>query len=333
MKRGLGLGVPLVAALSAVFISGAGCQDGEDVDVVVADANDMGVVEVEIHRSKTDKGEPLVEAIGLDARGAELGRATLLITDVVWPPPRSGQEPDPDAQKQPGSVLTLTFGDHRQVVTNADRTAHSKFIPDSALRRFAQLPAVEAAIEDAVGLTFGSPPTVRDAAYTHGLWTTPYGGGDCGSESWPWTDGYIPNCSEEYASDGYGGYQFTAGQGPKLFMRYRYYGCRRGNGDTYCGMGHPGGNCAYGPCGGSPADISAAYNNGSQVAFEFYNYGVGQWQAGGDSTGFDISGGFEEPVAYGSNLLNQGWGATSGAENWSSCGYTKGCGYGTGPIP
>ncbi len=331
-------GVQVVAALCAAAFSGVGCQDGEDVEVVVAEANDLGVAEIEIHRTKTDMGEPVIEAIGVDARGVELGRATLLVTDVVWPPAKFGDEPPADAKPQPGSLLTLTFGDKSLVITSPDRTRQTKYVPDAMLRKFASLPAVEAAIEDAAGLTFGWKSAAQGAAeapYTHGWWGTPSGGTAwCNAGLWPSSDGTLDNCSEEVFSSGYGGFTFFVDDivGNKLGLRNTYFGCRRGNGDTACGMGHANGSCAYGPCGGNPNDISGYYNYlpvayvYDAVACCYDKY------SGGDSSPY-WSGGIAEPFIYNSQLESPNGTWSTGKSFTSACSYSKGCGNGTGPIP
>ncbi len=312
------LGVHLLAAMSAIAFSSVGCEDGEDVEVVIAGANDLGVSEVEIHRGKTDKGEPRIEAIGLDGKGNELGRATLLVTDVLWPPTTQFGEVAPSQGLQPGSVLTLTFGDRSLDFTQADRTRQTLFVADPALRKFESMPAVEAAIEEAVGLTVGwksAAEVAGESPYGH-MWVTNTGAGYCYNQRWPTRDGYLNTCSEMYYdSGGSSGYQWTTGFG-NCYVRGEYNYCRYGNGTTGCSSA--GTMCAFGPCGGAPGYNMASVQAGGTA---FLHWNGSYWINGIDSNGNTSSAYYKDPYEIIQGDTNF---AASGMQVNSACTFT-GC--------
>jgi hypothetical protein len=319
----------MVAALSAVVFSGMGCQDGEDVEVVLAEQNDMGIVEFEIHRTTTSAGDPRIDVVALDGRGDEVGRAKLLVTNVNYTGVGTivGGEAQPAkaGEGSPGSLVTLTYGDKKMSFVTPDRVRYTKRIPDSELAAFAKLSAIESTIEEAVGMTFGYK-TAAELAYSH---HNPGWGASswCTSGTFGSTEKAINGCAEQYPSTSSSGYQWhvnldtTKGYFNIATRGIGYSACRQSDmKGIMCGTGNP---CFWGPCTGGDASTVENLNWASQTGRFTYRFtpSGGSAITGVDSNGTTGGGTLEHPYAYGSGAGSwyAGYSASVG------CSYSKGC--------
>jgi hypothetical protein len=308
-----------------------GCQDGEQTEVVIAEQNDMGIVEFEINRTTTSAGDPRIDVVALDGRGDEVGRAKLIVTNVIYNGIGNyfgGEEPQPAkaGEGQPGSLLTLTIGDRSMTMVQADRTRFTKHIPDAEFTKFAKMSAIESTVEEAIGMTFGYK-TAAELGYSH---HNPGWGASswCTSGTFGNTEKSINGCAEQYPSTSSSGYQWHVNLDTKngyfniATRAIGYSACRQADmKGVSCGAG--GAMCTWGPCTAGDASTFANLNGYSQSGRFTYRFtpSGGSAITGVDSNGTTAGGALEHPYAYGS-------GAGSWYAGYSSsvgCSYSKGC--------